>query len=142
MGPEAVAEEWRAPARLGVAVHGSVCWSTEGVRYVCLMTRFSEKSSLHTGLMLEYTCQRLRADGFLPEKSTVKFWSDGAPHYRSAGTLSIVGFYIPVIYKLCTQIAYGIEYHGMGAVDAYFGRISRRARTVAYKEQIKTVQEL
>ena len=46
MGPEEVAEEWRSQARLGIAIHGAVCWNQSCKHRMASLRRVQERLSL------------------------------------------------------------------------------------------------
>ena len=88
VGPEEVAEEWRSQARLAIAIHGAVCWNQSCNTRMAFLTRVQEKGSLWTVYMMEQAIAKCFELGMCERSDTVVIWSDGAPHYRSIGTIS------------------------------------------------------
>ena len=76
--------------------------------------------------MLHKVVQHFVDAGVIVPRSTVTFWSDGGPHYRSRIQTSNVGYWMPEAFNIHTNQQIGMEYHTKGEVDGYFGVLSRR----------------
>ena len=55
---------------------------------MAFLTRVQEKGSLWTVYMMEQAIAKCFELGMCERSDTVVTWSDGAPHYRSIGTVS------------------------------------------------------
>ena len=125
VGPEAVADQWRAQARLQISCHGSIIWNEHGRHSLVWLSRVTEKDSWWTA----YTIQRTVAFVFenlklFETKDTLVFWSDGGPHYRSTPALSNVARYITERFRVHSQAKFGQAHHLKGQVDGLFGRLT------------------
>ena len=125
VGPEAVADQWRAQARLQISCHGCIIWNEHVRHSVVWLSRVTEKDSWWTA----YTIQRTVAFVFenlklFAPKDTLVFWSDGGPHYRSTPALSNVERYITERFRVHSQAKFGEAHHFKGQVDGLFGRLT------------------
>ena len=107
MGPTAVGEQWRAPARLGAAIHGSICWTASKRIKVVFTTRVMEKDSWFTSLVLSEVLNVCGSQGMLSGRQTVVFWPDGGPHYRSVVQLSNYAWWVPEARNCHTEATQG-----------------------------------
>ena len=135
VGPEAVADQWRAQARLQISCHGSIIWNEHVRHSLVWLSRVTEKDSWWTA----YTIQRTVAFAFenlklFETKDTLVFWSDGGPHYRSTPALSNVARYITERFRVHSQAKFGEAHHLKGQVDGLFGYISRAS--TAFKKHL------
>ena len=73
-GPLAVCEQWRARARLGVAVHGPVAWDQHKRVKLAFYTRVGEKGSNYTTMGLRRTTSVLKTLGMFNEGGTLVYW--------------------------------------------------------------------
>jgi hypothetical protein len=118
MGPTSTAQQWRAAARLGVAIMGAIVWTKTINLRIALVTRIMEKDSWLTSLVIQHIIKICIAKGVLHQRQTAVFWSDGGPHYRSIIQLSSYASWIPQTYNIHTKARYGCEYHMKCEVDA------------------------
>ena len=143
VGPEAVAETWRARSRLNVSCHASLVWRRGvPIRKIALLTRVNDKGSHFTSYVLHQTLKTAKRIGVVKERDWVCFWADGAPHYRSTQTISNVAIHFSANESVNTEHKTGEAYHMKGVVDGYFGELERRLRRAAKRRIIATVEGL
>ena len=63
LGPEHLAEMWRAQSRLSIAVFGSICWTASACRKISVMTRVQEKGALWTSFLLKKIVSMCKEQG-------------------------------------------------------------------------------
>ena len=123
IGPYQSAEEWRAWARLGIAVFGCQVWSARHPypgRFVCLLSRATDKSVGLTCLALEEVLAELLAWGMLDEVETLVFISDGASHFVSKRSLTFYFHTVPQDWTKNTEQIIGVAHHLKADVDRLF----------------------
>ena len=135
-----MAEEWRSNARLQYGVHSVWVWGPGlpmGGIQLTHVTRIQDKSALFTGLLMTEALRWLqekkiiamkpdRNNGWPAPVTTLEFWADGAPTYRSSGWLAFPGLYWPEEFKTHTVMNNGVASHLKGAVDRYFSQLDAR----------------
>ena len=106
MGPAATAEEWRANARQGHAVHATLFWSRRWERPK-VISFLVKKGGDYTMRLLMKALEELESRGLLVALEHLVHWSDGAPSYRSRSALSYMVAHIPMRFKLSTVAKFG-----------------------------------
>ena len=154
-GPEEIAEQWRASARLQYGCHSSYVWGAHcppnGIQFTVL-TRVQDKSGYFTGMVMQELLDFLQSRGILGQKpetgewasptDTLHFWSDGAPSYRSCTFMSFPNCSWPQRYRTHCKQSYGLESHLKGIVDRFFGHLDQRLARAEKLEAIKTIADV
>ena len=85
LGPVRVGEEWRANARVGLALHCSLLWTAGRAQQLAVVyvSPVLEKSADFTCYLLSKVIEVAMAKGMLKQHETFTHWSDGATSYRS-----------------------------------------------------------
>ena len=141
----ATEQVWRAASRIGCAVHGTIIWGStvpNGKKQICVISRVLEKDTFWTHYVLDKILAHCVSKEYLKPWMTVVHWSDGAPHYRSVASMAFWGWHHPEKYKIHTEIRFGLEHHLKGAVDRYFGRLSKRIHRHAKHTAVKSAQQV
>jgi hypothetical protein len=126
-GPREVSAVWRAQARIGVAIHSTVVWSSTHIvpEVITVLTRITEKTALWTMMVLEEVVKRLQSEGRLAGVREICHWSDCGPAYRSLHWLSAACARWPVLWSANIRIRYGLESHFKSKCDMVFSMLHR-----------------
>ena len=127
VGPDQNSEEWRAQARLGIAIFSMQVWC-ERLRYpgriYTLITRCTSKKANLTSLCIERCLRAIKADGLLEGIQQIVVWSDGASHFISKTSITLYAYRIPQFFQVNVRQRRGPPNHLKADVDRFFRWLS------------------
>jgi hypothetical protein len=131
VGPVEIGETHYANSRLGCSVFAARVWKCEDDKYplgrmFTFVSRVIEKSALYLILLFNTIWDTLQSDGTLDGISTVAFWSDCGPNYRSNRFLGACNYTWPAKYRKHVDAISRLECHMKGKIDGHFGYLRGR----------------
>lgn len=147
VGPVEIGETHYANSRLGYSVFGARVWTYDDHKHpfgrmFTFVSRVIEKSALYLIFLLNTLLEMLESDGSFVGISTVSFWSDCGPNYRSNRFLGSCNYTWPARYRKHIEANFGLECHMKGKIDGHFGNLRGRKEELAAQHYISEPEDL
>ncbi|KAA6372789.1 MAG: hypothetical protein EZS28_031684 [Streblomastix strix] len=96
----------------------------------------------HTASFVIMAIERMFKSDFLKDIETVRWWSDGGPHFKNKQLIWALLNEDPVLPGVSFEVNFRVSYHGKGEPDEIFGEYMQMLTKNLPQEGITSLQQL